>query len=444
MQTFHFKVVLFMRINDIIQRKRDGYELSQDEIRQVINGFTLGKVPDYQMSAFLMAIWFRGMTKEETFAMTHAMANSGKKVDISKVQGPTVDKHSTGGVGDKVTLIAAPIAAALGCKVAKMVDHGLGYTGGTQDKLNSIPGFRTALNSQMFLSQVNKVGLALISRTEDLISVDQRLYSLRDVTATEDSLPLIASSIMSMKLATGCQNIILDVTVGSGAFMKTLKEARELARLMVEIGKSAGRNVIAIITDMDTPLGYAIGNSLEVVEAIEVLNGKGPEDLKEVSLAIAASMYAAAFGKSKEEADQAVKGAIEDGSALQKLAEMVRCQRGDANLIFQPDGFPVSKYIQSVKSPVSGYLCHMETDMIGSVACLLGAGRERKDSRIHYAAGIVLHAKPGDYVEEGQSLASFRTDTDGLFYEAEQTFLSALSFSKEPPAPRTLIHEIIR
>ncbi len=444
MQTFHFKVVLFMRINDIIQRKRDGYELSQDEIRQVINGFTLGKVPDYQMSAFLMAIWFRGMTKEETFAMTHAMANSGKKVDISKVQGPTVDKHSTGGVGDKVTLIAAPLAAALGCKVAKMVDHGLGYTGGTQDKLNSIPGFRTALNSQMFLSQVNKVGLALISRTEDLISVDQRLYSLRDVTATEDSLPLIASSIMSMKLATGCQNIILDVTVGSGAFMKTLKEARELARLMVEIGKSAGRNVIAIITDMDAPLGYAIGNSLEVVEAIEVLNGKGPEDLKEVSLAIAASMYAAAFGKSKEEADQAVKGAIEDGSALQKLAEMVRCQRGDANLIFQPDGFPVSKYIQSVKSPVSGYLCHMETDMIGSVACLLGAGRERKDSRIHYAAGIVLHAKPGDYVEEGQSLASFRTDTDGLFYEAEQTFLSALSFSKEPPAPRTLIHEIIR
>ncbi len=433
-----------MRINDIIQRKRDGYELSQDEIRQVINGFTLGKVPDYQMSAFLMAIWFRGMTKEETFAMTHAMANSGKKVDISKVQGPTVDKHSTGGVGDKVTLIAAPIAAALGCKVAKMVDHGLGYTGGTQDKLNSIPGFRTALNSQMFLSQVNKVGLALISRTEDLISVDQRLYSLRDVTATEDSLPLIASSIMSMKLATGCQNIILDVTMGSGAFMKTLKEARELARLMVEIGKSAGRNVIAIITDMDAPLGYAIGNSLEVVEAIEVLNGKGPEDLKEVSLAIAASMYAAAFGKSKEEADQAVKGAIEDGSALQKLAEMVHCQRGDANLIFQPDGFPVSKYIQSVKSPVSGYLCHMETDMIGSVACLLGAGRERKDSRIHYAAGIVLHAKPGDYVEEGQSLASFRTDTDGLFYEAEQTFLSALSFSKEPPAPRTLIHEIIR
>lgn len=432
-----------MRINDIIQRKRDGYELSQDEIRQIINGFTLGKVPDYQMSAFLMAIWFRGMTKEETFAMTYAMANSGKKVDISKVQGPTVDKHSTGGVGDKVTLIAAPIAAALGCKVAKMVDHGLGYTGGTQDKLNSIPGFRTALNSQMFLSQVNKTGLALISRTEDLISVDQRLYSLRDVTGTEDSLPLIASSIMSMKLATGCQNIILDVTVGSGAFMKTLKEARELARLMVEIGKSAGRNVIAIITDMDAPLGYAIGNSLEVMEAIEVLNGKGPEDLKEVSLTIASSMYAAAFRKSREDADQAVKGVIEDGSALQKLAEMVRCQRGDANLIFQPDGFPVSKHIQPVKSPVSGYLCHMETDIIGSVACLLGAGRERKDSRINYAAGIVLHAKPGDYVEEGQSLASFRTDTDGILYEAEQVFLSALAFSQEPPAPRTLIHEVI-
>ncbi len=432
-----------MRINDIIQRKRDGYELSQDEIRQIINGFTLGKVPDYQMSAFLMAIWFRGMTKEETFAMTYAMANSGKKVDISKVQGPTVDKHSTGGVGDKVTLIAAPIAAALGCKVAKMVDHGLGYTGGTQDKLNSIPGFRTALNSQMFLSQVNKTGLALISRTEDLISVDQRLYALRDVTATEDSLPLIASSIMSMKLATGCQNIILDVTVGSGAFMKTLKEARELARLMVEIGKSAGRNVTALITDMDAPLGYAIGNSLEVMEAIEVLNGRGPEDLKEVSLAVASSMYAAAFQKSKEEADQAVQGAITDGSALQKLAEIVRCQRGDSNLIFQPDGFPVSKHIQSVKSPVSGYLCHMETDVIGSVACLLGAGRERKDSRINYAAGIVLHVKPGDYVEEGQSLASFRTDTDGILYEAEQAFLSALAFSQEPPAPRTLIHEII-
>ncbi len=432
-----------MRINDIIQKKRDGYELSQDEIRQIINGFTLGKVPDYQMSAFLMAIWFRGMTKEETFAMTYAMANSGKKVDISKIQGPTVDKHSTGGVGDKVSLIATPIAAALGCKVAKMVDHGLGYTGGTQDKLNAIPGFRTALNSQMFLSQVNKIGLALISRTEDLISVDQRLYSLRDVTATEDSLPLIASSIMSMKLATGCQNIILDVTVGSGAFMKTLKEARELARLMVEIGKSAGRNVTAIITDMDAPLGYAIGNSLEVMEAIEVLHGKGPEDLKEVSFSIASAMYAAAFQKSKEEADQAVKAVVEDGSALQKLAEMVRCQRGDANLIFQPDGFPVSKHITSVKSPVSGYLCHMETDKIGFVACLLGAGRERKDSRINYAAGIVLHAKPGDYIEEGQSLASFRTDTDGIFYEAEQVFLSALAFSKEPPAPRTLIHEII-
>ncbi len=432
-----------MRINDIIQKKRDGYELSQDEIRQIINGFTLGKVPDYQMSAFLMAIWFRGMTKEETFAMTYAMANSGKKVDISKIQGPTVDKHSTGGVGDKVSLIATPIAAALGCKVAKMVDHGLGYTGGTQDKLNAIPGFRTALNSQMFLSQVNKIGLALISRTEDLISVDQRLYSLRDVTATEDSLPLIASSIMSMKLATGCQNIILDVTVGSGAFMKTLKEARELARLMVEIGKSAGRNVTAIITDMDAPLGYAIGNSLEVMEAIEVLHGKGPDDLKEVSFSIASAMYVAAFQKSKEEADQAVKAVVEDGSALQKLAEMVRCQRGDANLIFQPDGFPVSKHIMSVKSPVSGYLCHMETDKIGFVACLLGAGRERKDSRINYAAGIVLHAKPGDYIEEGQSLASFRTDTDGIFYEAEQVFLSALAFSKEPPAPRTLIHEII-
>ncbi|HPZ00029.1 MAG TPA: thymidine phosphorylase, partial [Clostridiales bacterium] len=396
-----------MRISDIIQKKKRGGELTEEEIRRFVVGFTLGKIPDYQAAALLMAICFQGMTRKETHALCAAMAASGKEVDCSKIEGPTVDKHSTGGVGDKVTLIAAPIAAALGCKVAKMVSRGLDYTGGTGDKLDAVPGCRTALNADMFLNQVNRIGLALIGRTEDLSSADHKLFALRDVTGTAASLPLIASSVMSMKLATGCQNIILDVKLGSGSFMKTPEEAKELASLMVEIGKKAGRNVKAVITDMDAPLGFAVGNNLEVTEAIEVLNGGGPEDLKTVSFTVAALMYAACFNKTQEEAEEAVSKAVADGSALDKLAQMIRLQRGDSNLIYHPDGFPVSKIVRTVSAPQSGFLSRMNTEEIGKAARLLGAGREQKDSRIYYSAGIVLHAKPGDYLEKGQSLVCF-------------------------------------
>lgn len=432
-----------MRMIDIIQKKKQGEALTEEEIRFFVNGITDGSVPDYQAAALLMAICFKDMNKEEAFLLTDAMHHSGATIDLSGVNGPTVDKHSTGGVGDKVSLIVGPIAAALGCKVAKMSGKGLGHTGGTLDKLESIPGFCINLDRALFETQVNAIGLSIISQTEALAPADKKLYALRDVTATVQNTALIASSIMSKKLASGSQNIVLDVKVGSGAFMKTLDDARELASLMVEIGQKAGRNVKAVLSNMDLPLGYHIGNSLEVKEAIEVLNGRGPEDLKELCFTIAALMYGSCFQKTMEESRLAVEEVVRSGKALEKLAEMVKWQRGDPNLIYHPDAFPTAAFILPVRAPQDGYLSAMDTEAVGTAATLLGAGREKKNSHIDYAAGIVLHVKPGDKVRKGQSIASLRAETEEKLSPAAEKFLSALTFSDTPPAPQPLIYEIM-
>ncbi len=432
-----------MRMVDIIDKKKQGLELTQDEIRFFINGYVTGKIPDYQASALLMAICFKGMTKQETFDLTSAMVHSGGTVDLSGINGPTVDKHSTGGVGDKVSLIVGPIAAALGCKVAKMSGKGLGHTGGTLDKLESIPGFCINLSSDLFAAQVNSIGLAIISQSQDLAPADKKLYALRDVTCTVQNTSLIASSIMSKKLAAGSQNIVLDVKVGSGAFMKTIEEAKELASLMVEIGENAGRNMKAVISNMDLPLGNQIGNSLEVEEAVAVLNGQGPEDLKEVTKTIAALMYASCFGKELDEAKAAVQSVIDDGSALEKLAAMVRMQRGDVNIILHPDAIPKAKIQKPILATESGYIAAMNSEAIGLTATMLGAGREQKDSRIDYQAGLVLLKKTGDYVEAGEPLAVAHCSNESRFYEASQKYLSALTFSENPPEPQPLVYEII-
>lgn len=433
-----------MRMYDIIKKKRDGGELSMEELRQFVNSYTLGKIPDYQASALLMAIFFQGMTRQETFNLTTAMVNSGERVDLSNINGPTVDKHSTGGVGDKTSLIVAPLAAALGCKVAKMSGRGLGHTGGTIDKLESIPGFVTELSDTLFFKQVNEIGLAIIGSTGNLAPADKRIYALRDVTATVDSIPLIATSIMSKKLAAGSQNIVLDVKVGSGAFMKDLDSARELAQLMVDIGNSAGRNVTAVLSNMDVPLGYNIGNNLEVKEAIEVLQGHGPEDLKELCLTLASLMYASGFQKPLEVARVEAEEALSSGAALQKFRDMVHHQRGNVRIADHPEELEEGKIFHHVRAPKAGYISAMDTEKIGVAATLLGAGRETKNGHIDFTAGIVLHKKTGDYVKEGLSICTMHTNNEKSLYEAEQTLLSALTITETPPTPEPLIFEIIQ
>lgn len=429
-----------MRMYDLIMKKRNGGALSKEEIHFLIQGYVTGTIPDYQMAAFLMAVYFQGMTEEETAAMTLEVAHSGDMVDLSAIEGIKADKHSTGGVGDKTTLIAAPIVAACGVKVAKMSGRGLGHTGGTVDKLESIPGFQTALDQKTFFEIVNRTGMSLIGQSGNLTPADKMMYALRDVTATVDSIPLIAVSIMSKKLAAGSDCIVLDVKTGSGAFMKTVEDSIALAQEMVSIGENAGRKMAALITGMDIPLGNTIGNSLEIKEAVETLQGKGPQDLTFVSVELAANMlYLAGKGDLDSCRDQANQ-VIADGSALNCLIAMTEAQGGDSSVLKNPQLFHQAAFSHEIIAPKSGYITHMDTEGCGIASCMLGAGRETKDSSIDYAAGIVLCRKAGDYVEKGQTLAVFYAEDEKRFAAAQEKYENSITIAEEKPGTKPFIY----
>lgn len=433
-----------MRMYDIIHKKRNGGELSEEEIRFFIEGYTDESIPDYQAAALCMAVYFRGMTPKETSILTLAMAESGDQIDLGGIEGFTVDKHSTGGVGDKTSLIVVPIVASCGGKVAKMSGRGLGHTGGTVDKLESIPGFRTELNPDDFIKQVNGIGLCIVGQMGELAPADKKLYALRDVTATVESIPLIASSIMSKKLAAGSKGIVLDVKTGSGAFMKTVEESENLAKEMVAIGKSAGRSVTAVITNMDIPLGDSVGNSLEVIEAIKTLKGEGESDLTEVCLTLAAQMLSMVTGEDEKTCYSMAKGAIDNGLAINKLREMISAQGGNANVVDDYSLFKQPKYTAEIFSECDGYIEHTDAEKIGIASVILGAGREKKGDPIDPSAGIVLKKKTGDYVKKGEPLAVFYTDDEGKIEGAKQEFLDAFIFGDERTQPQKLIYKIIK
>lgn len=397
------------RFVDLIEEKKKGKSLDADAIRAMINAYTAGKIPDYQMSSMLMAIWFQGMNDEELTAMTLAMRDSGEVVDLSAISGIKVDKHSTGGVGDKTTLIVGPVVAACGIPVAKMSGRGLGFTGGTLDKLESIPGFRVQISDHEFFENVRECGISVIGQTADLAPADKLLYALRDVTATVDSIPLIAASIMSKKLAAGADKIVLDVTTGSGAFIPELDGSRELARRMTAIGKGAGRETTALITSMAEPLGYAVGNNLEVKEAIEVLHGQGPEDVREVCLALAGEMIALGREISEEEGKALAAEALDNGTAWERFLQMVQRQGGDISFVEHPEKFEMAPAQAEFCAGESGYIGSMDTAEIGRCAGILGAGRETKESVIDMSAGIVMKKKIGDLVQAGDVIAVLYT-----------------------------------
>lgn len=433
-----------MRMYDIIHKKRNGGELSGDEIRFFVEGYTNGSVPDYQAAAFCMAVYFQGMTEKETSELTLAMAESGDQIDLSGIDGFTVDKHSTGGVGDKTSLIVAPIVASCGGKVAKMSGRGLGHTGGTVDKLEAIPNFRTELTPDEFIKQVNNIGLCIVGQTGELAPADKKLYALRDVTATVESIPLIASSIMSKKLAAGSKGIVLDVKTGSGAFMKTFEESENLAKEMVSIGKSAGRSVTAVITNMDIPLGNSVGNSLEVIEAIKTLKGEGESDLTDVCLTLAARMLCMVTGEDEKACYAMAKDAIDDGSALNKLCEMISAQGGNAGVVDDFSLFKQPKHTVEISSEREGYIEHTDAEKIGLASVILGAGREKKGDPIDSSAGIVLKKKTGDRVEKGDTLAIFYTDDESKIEEAKREFFEAFTFDNKKPPAQKLIYRIIK
>ncbi len=433
-----------MRMCDIIAKKRDGAELSEQEINFFVDGYVNGEIPDYQVSALLMAIYFRGMTNEETVNLTKAMAYSGDTVDLSAFGKLSVDKHSTGGVGDKTTLIISPIVAAAGCKVTKMSGRGLGFTGGTVDKLEAIPNYKTELSREEFFSQVEKVGMAVISQTGNLTPADKKLYALRDVTATVESIPLITSSIMSKKIAAGAANIVLDVKYGSGAFMKNIEDAEKLADNMVKIGKMCGINTAALITDMNIPLGYAVGNSLELIEAVELLKGNSRGDLCEVSLCLAGNMLSLVKGITTEEGISLAREAVESGAAYKKLLEWISAQGGDISYIENTDTFDRAKYIDTVKATKDGYISQMNTQKIGEASMILGAGRAKKEDLIDYSAGIIIAAKTGDFVKSGDTLATLYTNDQTSISNASQIYLDAIALSQEKPPKTELIHRIVR
>ena len=433
-----------MRMYDIIKKKRDGGVLSQAEIEFFIQGYTKGCIPDYQASALCMAIWFRGMNAEETSALTLAMRDSGARLTLPAMDTLRVDKHSTGGVGDKTSFVVSPIVACLGIKVAKMSGRGLGHTGGTVDKLEAIKGFRTDLSAKELEAVVNEVGLSIVGQSTDLAPADKLLYALRDVTATVDSIPLIASSIMSKKLAADDDCIVLDVKCGSGAFMKSTDDAVELARTMVEIGRSAGKRMCALVTDMDAPLGNTIGNSLEVIEAIETLQGRGPRDLTELCVTLASHMLCLADFGVYDHCEREVRRVIASGEALEKLTDMVRAQGGDAAWIADPSHFPKAPYRQTVTAPQSGYITHVDAEGYGTAALLLGAGRNTKDDAIDHTAGIRLLAKTGDFIKEGDPIAELWTSDPTRFASATEKILTSTTFGEERFNARPLIFEIIR
>ena len=433
-----------MRMYDIIEKKKQGLELEKDEIYELIRLYTDGNIPDYQMSALLMAIYFNGMTKTETSNLTDAMATSGDTVDLSMFGDLSVDKHSTGGVGDKTTLIVTPIVAAAGGIVAKMSGRGLGHTGGTVDKLESFPGFRTSLSPEEFVSQVKKCHLAVIGQSANLAPADKKLYALRDVTATVNSIPLIASSIMSKKLAAGTHSIVLDVKAGSGAFMSTPEKASELAEAMVDIGKSRGRRTAALITNMDIPLGCAIGNALEVMEAIEVLKGEGPDDLREVCLALASVMIELSLGLSSVDAKAKAKEMLESGKAYEQFKTWIALQGGDPSYAEDTSKFGSSKHEYDVLSDREGYIRSCDAEAIGIAAMKLGAGRATKDDVIDHKAGILLFKKPGDRITAGDVIAKLYTDREYAIDEARDMVLGSLEFTDEPLPEAKMIYKTIR
>ena len=428
-----------MRMYDIIKNKRDGGKLSKEEIDFFVKGYTAGEIPDYQASALCMAIYFRGMDDEETTNLTLAIAASGDKVDLSGINGVKVDKHSTGGVGDKTSLIIAPIVASYGVKVAKMSGRGLGHTGGTIDKLEAIDGYQTSIDKKEFFRIVNEVGVSIIGQSGNLAPADKKLYALRDVTATVDSLPLIVSSIMGKKLAAGADCILLDVKTGSGGFMKSLEDSTKLAKSMGEVGHLAGKKVIALITDMDVPLGKAIGNSLEVIEAVETLKGEGPEDLTEICIDIAANMLYMAGKGTVKECEALAKKAIADGSALQTLVKMVHAQGGNEKLLLDTSLFKKAAYDYEVKAPKTGYIEHVDTESYGMASLALGAGRAKKEDPIDYSAGITLEKKTGDFVKEGDVIAVLHTNKPESVKEAEERILKATEISSEPVEKKPII-----
>jgi len=442
-----------MRAYEIINKKKQGKALSAEEIGYIVNGYTTGDVPDYQMAALLMAICLKGMTAAETTALTMAIVNSGDMLDLSRLTGIKVDKHSTGGVGDKTTLAVGPIVAALGIPVAKMSGRGLGHTGGTVDKLEAIPGFRTDIATDKFLQIVEKHGICITGQSAKLAPADKKIYALRDVTATVDSIPLIAASIMSKKIAAGADRILLDVKTGNGAFMKTLEESQALAKAMVEIGEGCGRKTHAIITDMSVPLGNAVGNTLEILEVIDVLRGQGPKDITEICIELAAHMLNLAEQGNLDKCRDMVREVVVSGKALAKLAEMVEAQGGDKAYILEagnalngsylpmhPGRFGVAEVLHPVLSPTDGYISAMDTEGIGICAMTLGAGREKADDIIDYKAGIIIKAKTGNQVEKGQPLAILHAINQETANAAAKRYLNCLSFSDKPVAAPPLIY----
>ena len=409
-----------MRAVDIIMKKRDGMKLTKEEIEFLVNGFTDGSIDNYQMSAFTMAVFFRGMDDEEATYLTLAMLHSGEVLNLEDINGIKVDKHSTGGVGDKTSLVIAPIVASLGIKFAKMSGRGLGHTGGTLDKLESIPGYDISMSDENFIKQVNDIGIALIGQTANLAPADKKLYALRDVTATVESIPLIASSIMSKKLAAGSDVICLDVKVGSGAFMKNLDQATKLAELMVKIGKNCGKDVTAVLTNMDEPLGFSVGNSLEVIEAINTLNGNGPKDFTELCLVIAAHLILGAkYASNLEEAKELAIKQIENREALHTLAKLIKAQGGDCNYIYDTELFAKSKYVFEVKTSKMGFVNKIDALSIGNAAMMLGAGRAKIGDNIDHSVGIILNKKVNDIIVPNDTLATVYANKKEVSHELE-------------------------
>ena len=432
-----------MRVYDIIRRKRMAEELTEEEIRFLIAGYTDGSVPDYQMAAFAMAVCLNGMTPAETATLTDAMMHSGDTVDLSRFGNLSVDKHSTGGVGDKTSLIVAPIVSALGGKLAKMSGRGLGHTGGTVDKLESIPGFKTELSAEDFLKQVEDVGVAVIGQSGDLAPADKKLYALRDVTATVDSVPLIASSIMSKKLAAGSHSIVLDVKVGSGAFMKTREDGEALARQMVAIAAACGRQAAALVTNMDIPLGSAVGNAIEVMEAVEILQGGGDRRLRSLCEALAAEMLCLCQGWSPEEAAARVTEAVDSGAAFEQMCRWVAAQGGNAAYLRDLSLFPTAP-AYPVCAPADGYITAMDAERIGIVGVSLGAGRAKKEDAIDFAAGIRLLKKTGDAVVAGEPIAVLYTNRADAVEGAKAAYLDAVTVAPDAPAEQELIYTVVR
>lgn len=433
-----------MRMYDLIMKKRNGDSLSKDEIYYMVGGFTNGSIPDYQMSAMMMAIYFRGMSEEETLHLTMAMAHSGDILDLSRINGLKADKHSTGGVGDKTSLVLGPMVASLGVPVAKMSGRGLGHTGGTIDKLESFEGFSVDISTEDYIKNVNTIKMAIIGQTADLAPADKKLYALRDVTATVDNMSLIASSIMSKKLAAGADTIVLDVKTGSGAFMKTEEDSFALAREMVQIGKGAGRNTVAIVSDMDQPLGYAVGNALEVKEAIDTLNGKGSKELLELCVTLGSYMLVGTKNATSiEEAREKLYQTIENKTALNKFAEFVRAQGGNDAPIFDTTLFPQAAFVEEIESKEEGYVEHIVTDEIGIVSLILGGGRETKESEIDLAVGLVLNKKVGDYVIKGESLATIYANDKEKLRVAKERFYKTYSFTNEKKEKPKFIKGIV-